>query len=457
MKTLYLDCGMGAAGDMLTAALLELVDDRQAFLDQMNGLGLPGVAVTARPSVKCGITGTHVSVTVGGEEEVSCDVDPGAAPVHIHDHDHDHGHEHHHEHAHDHDHEHHHEHAHDHDHDHEHHHEHAHDHEHHHDHDHGHDHHHHHTGMGEIRHLLSHLDLPEQVRSDAEAVYGLIAQAESRAHGRPVEEIHFHEVGSLDAVADVVGVCLLMHQLGAEQVLCSPVHVGSGQVRCAHGILPVPAPATAHILRGVPIYGGAVRGELCTPTGAALLRHFATRFGPMPAMAVERIGYGMGSKDFEAANCVRALLGETAEAGDEAAELRCNLDDMTGEAVGFAMGELFAAGALDVFTTPIGMKKDRPAVLLTCLCRPEDREKMVRLLFRHTTTLGVRETLCRRYTLSRDQHTVDTPRGPVTVKTASGWGVTRSKPEYEDLARIARAEGLTLDQAAGLCRGAEGR
>ena len=459
MKTLYLDCGMGAAGDMLTAALLELVDDRQAFLDQMNGLGLPGVAVAARPSVKCGITGTHVSVTVGGEEEVSCDVDPGAAPVHIHDHDHEH---HHHEHAHDHDHEHehHHDHAddheHEHAHDHEHHHEHAHDHEHHHDHDHGHGHH-HHTGMGEIRHLLHHLDLPEQVRADAEAVYALIAQAESHAHGVPVEEIHFHEVGSLDAVADVVAVCLLMHRLGAEQVLCSPVHVGSGQVRCAHGILPVPAPATAHILRGVPIYGGAVRGELCTPTGAALLRHFVTRFGPMPAMAVERIGYGMGNKDFEAANCVRALLGETAETGDEAAELRCNLDDMTGEAVGFAMGELFAAGALDVFTTPIGMKKDRPAVLLTCLCRPEDREKMVRLLFRHTTTLGVRETLCRRYTLSRDQHTVDTPRGPVTVKTASGWGVTRSKPEYEDLARIARAEGLTLDQAAGLCRGAEGR
>lgn len=306
--------------------------------------------------------------------------------------------------------------------------------------------------MGEIRHLLSHLDLPEQVRSDAEAVYGLIAQAESRAHGRPVEEIHFHEVGSLDAVADVVGVCLLMHQLGAEQVRCSPVHVGSGQVRCAHGILPVPAPATAHILRGVPIYGGAVRGELCTPTGAALLRHFVTKFDSMPVMSVEKIGYGMGNKDFEAANCVRALLGETAETGDEAVELRCNLDDMTGEAVGFAMEELLSAGALDVFTSPIGMKKGRPAVLLTCLCRLEDREKMARLLFRHTTTLGVRETLCRRYTLSREQHTVDTPHGPVTVKTASGWGVSRSKPEYEDLARIAREQGISLAEAAELLR-----
>ena len=408
--------------------------------------------MTAQPSVKCGITGTHVSVTVGGEEEVSCDVDPGAAPVHIHDHDHEH---HHHEHAHDHDHEHehHHDHAddheHEHAHDHEHHHEHAHDHEHHHDHDHGHGHH-HHTGMGEIRHLLHHLDLPERVRADAEAVYGLIAQAESRAHGRPVEEIHFHEVGSLDAVADVVGVCLLMHQLGAEQVLCSPVHVGSGQVRCAHGILPVPAPATAHILRGVPIYGGAIRGELCTPTGAALLKHFVTKFDSMPVMSMEKIGYGMGNKDFEAANCVRALLGETAESGDEVAELRCNLDDMTGESIGFAMEELLSAGALDVFTSPIGMKKNRPAVLLTCLCRLEDREKMARLLFRHTTTLGVRETLCRRYTLERGQHTVDTPHGPVTVKRASGWGVSRSKPEYEDLARIAREQGISLAEAAEL-------
>ena len=447
MKTLYLDCGMGAAGDMLMAALLELVDDKAAFLDRMNGLGLPGVEVTAQPSVKCGITGTHVAVTVNGEEEISCDVDSGAAPVHLHDH---HGHEHEHEHSHEHHHGHDHDHHHDHAHDHEHHHDHDHGHEHSHDHDHGHAHHHHHTGMGEIRHLLSHLDLPEQVRADAEAVYGLIAQAESHAHGRPVEEIHFHEVGSLDAVADVVGVCLLMHQLGAEQVLCSPVHVGSGQVRCAHGILPVPAPATAHILRGVPIYGGAIRGELCTPTGAALLKHFVTKFDSMPVMSMEKIGYGMGNKDFEAANCVRALLGETEESGDEAVELRCNLDDMTGEAVGFAMEELLSAGALDVFTTPIGMKKGRPAVLLTCLCRPEDREKMARLLFRHTTTLGVRESLCRRYTLSREQHTVDTPRGPVTVKSASGWGVSRSKPEYEDLARIAREQGISLAEAAEL-------
>ncbi|WP_283619048.1 nickel pincer cofactor biosynthesis protein LarC [Flavonifractor plautii] len=427
MRTLYLDCGMGAAGDMLMAALLELVDDKAAFLEKMNGLGLPGVAVSAVPVVKCGITGTHVAVTVHGEEEVSCDVSP-EGHIHHHDHDHDHGHDHGHSHEHGHEHSHEHEHGHEHEH-------------HHHNHDHRH---HHHTGMGEIRHLLGHLELPEAVRADAEAVYGLIAEAESHAHGAPVEEIHFHEVGSLDAVADVAGVCLLVHMLGVERIVASPVHVGSGQVRCAHGILPVPAPATAHILRDVPIYGGAIRGELCTPTGAALLKHFVTEFGAMPVMKVEKIGYGMGNKDFEAANCVRALLGETAGGGDEVAELCCNLDDMTAEAIGFAQEELLAAGALDVYTTPIGMKKGRPAVLLSCMCRMEDRERLLGLLFRHTTTLGVRENVCRRYTLERGERTVDTPHGPVRLKTASGWGVVRSKPEYEDVARIARGQGISL-------------
>lgn len=298
--------------------------------------------------------------------------------------------------------------------------------------------------MAEVEHIVGHLALSDQVKKNVLAVYELIAQAESHAHGRPVEEIHFHEVGTLDAVTDVVAVCWLLHDLAPEQIVASPVHVGCGQVRCAHGILPVPAPATAHILQDVPIYGGAIRGELCTPTGAALLKHFVTEFGAMPVMKVEKIGYGMGNKDFEAANCVRALLGETAGGGDEVAELCCNLDDMTAEAIGFAQEELLAVGALDVYTTPIGMKKGRPAVLLSCMCRMEDRERLLGLLFRHTTTLGVRENVCRRYTLERGERTVDTPHGPVRLKTASGWGVVRSKPEYEDVARIARGQGISL-------------
>jgi len=297
-----------------------------------------------------------------------------------------------------------------------------------------------------VEHIISHLPVSEKVRGDALGVYRLIAEAESHAHGRPVEEIHFHEVGTLDAVADVAAVCLLLEELAPEQVVCSPIHVGSGQVRCAHGILPVPAPATAHILREVPTYGGSVRGELCTPTGAALLKYFVNSFGPSPVMRVEKIGYGMGSKEFEAMNGVRALLGETEEAGDSVLELRCNLDDMTPEAVGFAQEQLLKAGVLEVYTTPVGMKKNRPGILLTCLCRPEDKEKALSTLFAHTSTLGVRESLCSRYTLRRSQYTVETELGPVRVKESSGWGVSRCKPEYDDLARLAEQHGLSLQE-----------
>ena len=284
------------------------------------------------------------------------------------------------------------------------------------------------------------------VKDQALAVYKLIAEAESHAHGVPVGYVHFHEVGAMDAVADVVSFCLLMEELAPEQVVVSPVHVGSGQVRCAHGILPVPAPATAHILQGVPVYGGAVRGELCTPTGAALLRHFATSFGPMPVMTVTATGYGMGKKDFEWANCVRAHLGNTGGEGDQVLELSCNLDDMTPETLGYAQELLMEAGALDVFTTPAGMKKNRPGVLLTCVCRDGEGKKFADLMLRHTTTLGVREKQCRRYVLPREILTRSTPYGEIRVKVAQGDGFTKSKAEYEDVARAAREHGVSISQ-----------
>ena len=396
MRTIYLDCSMGAAGDMLMAALLELLPEKDTFLQKMQSLGLPGLEISAEPSVKCGITGTHMRVLIHGEEEGRPHVHAAEEPFHSHADAPEAAHAHVHLHP------------------------------------------HHHTDLNELTHRISHLNVSEAVRSDILAVYQSIADAESRVHGVPVEQIHFHEVGSLDALADVTGVCLLMELLAPEQVLASPVHVGSGQVRCAHGILPVPAPATALLLEGIPIYGGSIRGELCTPTGAALLRRFVTRFGPLPPMRVEKTGYGMGTKDFEAANCVRAMLGQTEESAGHILELACNLDDMTPEAVGFAMEQLFAAGALDVYTTPIGMKKNRPGVLLTCMCREDDREAMLRTIFRHTSTLGVRVSVCDRYTLSRRQYAVQTPDGEIRVKESSGWGVLRHKAEFEDLARIAR-------------------
>ena len=416
MKTLYLECSMGAAGDMLTAALLELTEDRQAFVGRMNALGLPGVEVAAEPSVKCGITGTHMRVTVHGEEEESLDAD-------------------HHEHEHDH----HHEHGHEHDHEHDHHHEH--DHGHHHDHEHGH---HHHSSLTDIDEIISGLDVSEKVKSDARAVYALIAEAESKVHGRPVTEIHFHEVGTMDAIADVVGVCLLMEMLSPDQVLASPVHTGSGHVRCAHGILPVPAPATALILRGIPTYGGQVKGELCTPTGAALLKHFVTRFGDRPVMSVEAVGYGMGKKDFEQANCVRAFLGESDGRKDAVTKLECNLDDMTGEDIGFAMEQLFAAGALDVYTQPIGMKKSRPGILLTVICPVSEADRFAGLVMKHTSTLGIRRQDLERYVLDRKIETVSTPYGEIRVKQASGMGVEKAKPEFEDIAAIARERNESL-------------
>ncbi len=440
MTTLYLDLGMGAAGDMLTAALLELLPQRRAeFLEVMNGLGLPGVSVTAESSVKCGITGTHINVSVHGVSEHSVDVDdhPDASASNEHHHGEG-GEHHHHGDAHDH----------------------GTSHDHHHPHDpHGHEDHegarghtHSHISFPHVVEVVNGLDIPEQARADAIAVYSQLAAAESAVHGLPVDQVHFHEVGEADAIADIVGACLLMSWLAPQRVLASPVHVGSGKVRCAHGIVPVPAPATERLLRGIPVYGGTIRGELCTPTGAALLKHFVDEFVPaLPAMTVTAAGYGMGSKDFEAANCVRALLGELAEtgSGDDVIELSCNLDDMTGEAIGYAQQQIFAAGAVEVFTTAVSMKKGRPGVLLTCLCPPAAAEEVVRAIFRHTTTIGVREHLCHRHTLDRVEQTVATRYGDVRVKVASGYGVRRSKPEYADLVTIAEREGISLDQAAG--------
>lgn len=410
MKTLYLECGMGAAGDMLMAALVELLPDKEDFIEKMNTLGLPGVHVAAEKAEKCGIIGTHMRVTVDGEEEESEDA-----------------HEHHHEHHHDHDHDHHH------------------DHEHHHAHEHEHGHHpHHHASVADIEGLIDGLAVSEKVKTDAKTVYTLIAEAESRVHGRPVQEIHFHEVGTLDAVADVVGVCLLMEEIGAEKIVASPIHVGSGHVHCMHGILPVPAPATALILSGVPTYGGQIQGELCTPTGAALLKHFVSRFGDRPVMAAQAIGYGMGKKDFERANCLRAFLGDSEDARETITKLECNLDDMTGEEIGFAMEQLFQAGARDVFTQPIGMKKSRPGVLLSVICLPEDADRLAAVVMKHTTTLGIRRQDMSRYILERGIKTVETPYGPLRIKTAAGMGVQRKKAEYDDLAAMAERNGMSL-------------
>ena len=390
MKILYLDLGMGAAGDMLAGALLALLDEdaRKGFLRRLNALLPDGAVADAGEAAQCGVTGTRFRVRIHGEEEG--------------EHAHEHSHAHHHA---------------------------------------------AHAGLAEIWALVDEMGLAEAEKADVLAVYEAVAAAESEVHGVPVTEIHFHELGALDALADITAVTLLLRALAPERIVASPVAVGSGTVRCAHGILPVPAPATALLLRGVPCYAGDVKGELCTPTGAALLKHFATDFGPLPVMTPLGVGCGFGTKEFpERPNCVRAVLGDAeVEAAEQIVELQCNVDDMTPEAVGYALERLYAAGAVEVFTMGVGMKKNRPGVLLTAICRREAKEAVLRAIFAHTTTLGVREYAPARHVLARTVETVRTAFGPVRRKRAAGYGVERTKWEYDDLARIAREQGMTLE------------
>lgn len=405
MKTLYIECAMGAAGDMLTAALMELLPDPDGFVERMNRIGIPNMRMERSEKTTAGVRGTHVSVHIGDAEEISDDVRPeDVCAVHEHRHEH----EHHHEHTHHHEHE------------------------------------HHHAGLAEIEGIVAKLALPDSVKKDVMGVYALIAEAEAFAHGSEIEKIHFHEVGMMDAIADVSAVCLLMHLLAPQRVVVSPVCTGFGQVRCMHGILPVPTPATAYLIRNIPVYAGGIRGELLTPTGAALLKYFADEFAQMPLMRIEKVGCGCGMKEFPAANCVRVMLGEDGAEAENVVEICCNLDDMTGEALAFAAETLMEKGALDVWTVPIQMKKGRMGAQLNCLCRSADREEMARLMLLHTTSLGVRMHTLDRRTLRREFEEKNTLYGQIRMKKAEGMGICKQKPEYEDCAQAARSHGVSL-------------
>lgn len=390
MKTLYLECAMGAAGDMLMGALYELYPEKERFLADMNAL-IPGVKLEAEGVTRQGIAGTHMRVDIHGQEE-------GHERRRMHDHHQDHHHE--------------------------------------------------HRSLADIHAMIDAFPLPEAVREKARRVYGLIAQAEAEAHGVEAGEVHFHEVGALDAVIDVTGVCYLLYLLAPDAVCASPVTMGSGTVRTAHGLLPVPAPATAKLLTGVPVTAGDIQAELCTPTGAALLRTFAGSWGAMPDGVIQGCGHGCGTKDFPRANCLRAFLvddlSRAEEPNDEVTELKANIDDMTGEALGLALERLLEAGALDVSYAPAAMKKNRPGVLLTCLCRPGDADRLAAEVLRHTSTFGVRRMDCRRYALAASMDAVETPWGTVPRKTGTGYGITKSKPEYGVLAEIAAERKVPL-------------
>ena len=446
MRILYFDLNMGAAGDMITAALLGLYDDPESVCERLNALGIPGVKYVLERGNKRGISGLHMRVEVNGEVEGEkeqarrCDAHHHGDEREHHEH---HGsrngshHGSHHEHDH---------------------------HDHHH---HKHDADHHHANLSNIKGIIGALGIPENVKTDALSVFELIVQAESAVHGEPIENIHLHEVGTMDAVADVVAASFLIDDLAVGSIYASDVCTGVGSVECAHGILPVPAPATAAILKGIPAYGGTIDGELCTPTGAAIVKYFVSKFAPMPTMRIESIGYGIGTKDLPRANCLRVMLG-TAEAStqasdetacaecsmpsfdDEVVELACNIDDMTGEALGFALEQLMDAGALDAYLVPITMKKSRPATMLCVIVKPSDETRIAKRIFELTSTIGVRRCAHGRYILDRDMDERETRYGRFRVKVASGYGVKRCKIEYDDLARFAEEQGISLSEACDL-------
>ena len=375
MKLLYLDLSMGAAGDMLAAALSGLLDDDEKIIAELLDMNIPNVSFSISPMMKCGIKCRHLSVAINGEEEgENC---------------------------------------------------------------------HHGHSMRDIEEIISNLNADDGIKRDILNVYNIIAEAESRVHGTTIREIHFHEVGMMDAVADIAAVCLCMRKISPDKVAASPVHVGSGQVKCAHGFLPVPAPATAEILSGIPIYGGEIRGELCTPTGAALIKYFVSEFGELPKMTYDRIAYGAGKKDFEAPNCVRAMLGKGRESG-ETCLLCANIDDMTGEEIAYAADCILASGALDVWTENIGMKKGRPGVKFCVLCEGSHAEDFAELIFKNTTTIGIRKQLCERYMLSRREETVSGELGTFRKKISEGYGTIREKLEFEDLRCAADENGMSI-------------
>lgn len=427
MPTLYLDLAAGISGDMFLGACLDLGAPFARLRTDLGVLGLQGYHIHAAPGTKCGIRGTKFDV----HED--------------HGHEHSHPHPHHHAHPHENSHSH----------------SHAHHHHHHHQHEHGHAEEHAHHAHGrthaEIQSLIQKSPLEPWVRDKALAVFQRIATAEGKIHGVPADQVHFHEVGAIDSIVDIVGACIALNLLGRPRVLASPVVEGTGFVRCAHGRLPLPAPATLEILaaRGIPVTQCEESHEMVTPTGAALLAEFAEHFAPLTGFAPTKVGYGVGTRDHRTRpNILRVALGDTPAAApgegpdwetDTVTVLETNIDDMSPEWLGHVFERAFAAGALDVFHTPVQMKKHRPGTLLTVLCPPAAAEALSELILTETTAFGVRETVAARRKLRRESRPVGTAFGDISVKL----GMLRGKavqvaPEYESCRAAALSAGVPL-------------
>lgn len=477
-RVLYVDCFSGVAGDMMLGALLHLGVPIERVRAALETLPIDGWALEARPGEISGIGGVDVQVTVGGLKErtphhhgtepgdpvprAAQESREGAGGGHSHGTGHSHGHSEAHSHGHSEARSHGHSEAHSHGHSHSHSearsHGHIHtaghvgahgdDHEHGHGNDHG-------RTMREIRQILLGGRLEAPVLALALDAFGRLAKAEGKVHGVPPDEVHFHEVGALDAIVDIVGTAAALHALGVDEVVSAPPPLGRGFVQCAHGRLPLPAPATVEILRGAPVRGDSLEAELVTPTGAALLRAMTTRFGLVPDMTVERIGYGLGDARWpDRPNLLRLVLGHRDDShGDQELVIEANIDDMSPEVFGPLCEALLADGALDAWLCPIQMKKGRPGVLLSALVAPDRRGPVVARILRETTTLGVRIHAVERTKLARRSVVVETPWGPVRVKQGiDGDAVLNEAPELEDCLALARAHGVPLKEVLASAR-----
>ena len=376
--------------------ITRLVDNPEMWIAKLNQMGIPDVTYTLIPKEDKGLQGYRVAVTINGIEESE---NHKGSP-------HDQHHTDHHVHS---------------------------------------EHHVHGRGLQGVTDIINSLSISDTCKQNAINVYHLVAEAEAKVHKSTVTQIHFHELGMLDAIADIVAVCVLLEELNFDEIIISPIHVGTGTVHCAHGELPVPAPATMELLAGIPMYADyQIKGELCTPTGAALAKYFSTSFDNMPVMTPTKVSYGFGTKQFERPNCIRAFIDMINDLEDTIIEMSCNLDDMTPEEIGYAVEQLLLSPALDVFTTSIMMKKQRPGTMLTVLCKVDDIDNLRDLIFKHTTSLGIRYHRCNRYILNRSTGDIDWEGNRIVFKTSSGFGVKRHKYEYDSLAAIAKQNDMSL-------------
>ena len=438
-KILYLECNSGISGDMTVGALLDLGADQKELERVLDSMKVDGYHLHFGRKVTCGLDAFDFDVHLEHE--------------HSHDHEHDHKHGHDHEHSHDHEHDHDHEHSHDHEHVHNHTHSHA------HEYSHAHTHGHEHRNLHDVYAIIDRLDTNEHVKNLARKMFLIVAEAESKAHGLPIEQVHFHEVGAIDSIIDIVSTAVCVDNLGVDEVVVSPLAEGRGYVRCQHGVIPVPVPATANIAAAYDLEFRFTEndGEMVTPTGAAIAAALSTGKKLPTGCRIRKTGMGAGNKEFRQANVLRAMLLEEEETPEPRLiekpsgmwVLETNLDDCTGEMLGFVMELLFEAGAADVWYTPIYMKKNRPAYMLSVLCDSQRREQLEELIFANTTTIGIRRSPVERTVLERRKTTVDTKFGPVEVKLCTHKGNTYCYPEYESVKSVCQETGQNYRRVYG--------